>query len=395
MAEKLIKPRLIMFAGPNGSGKSSITPVFQNQPDFPKKYINPDEIALTLGGNTMEKAYQASAIAAQKRLKCINDKQSFSFETVMSHPSKLAILETAKQAGFETRIVFISTNNPLTNVERVKERVRDGKHDVPEDKVISRYHRTLSLLPRAAEIAHSTFIFDNSFSSPKLETVLSQGKVIEQPGETIKWVENIIKTLDERQQERLEIEQKNLDNLIAPLDKSEYLGKIESVSKHFVVQQTKNGQTVIHENSILNFDESVQGRDVTISYRNGVHNINILEEQIREQPVDTSQALGDVLFNLASSAKYIALNSSTQEISSNNQKVYNFPNGLVIEQNFHDLSIFYGDKSIQFDQDFNLVKNDFSDREIHQLNQKTQQIKQQKLEQNRKEQNQQDRGLSL
>lgn len=53
-----------MFAGPNGSGKSSVTPIFSSQADFPKNYINPDEIALTLGGNTMEKAYEASAIAA-------------------------------------------------------------------------------------------------------------------------------------------------------------------------------------------------------------------------------------------------------------------------------------------------------------------------------------------
>jgi len=76
-----------MFAGPNGSGKSSVTPLFQNQADFPKNYINPDEIALTLGGNTMKKAYEASAIAAGERLRCIERKESFAFETVMSHPS--------------------------------------------------------------------------------------------------------------------------------------------------------------------------------------------------------------------------------------------------------------------------------------------------------------------
>ena len=55
-----------MFARPNGSGKSSVTPLFQNQADFPKNYIDPDEIVLTLGGNTMKKAYEASAIVAGK-----------------------------------------------------------------------------------------------------------------------------------------------------------------------------------------------------------------------------------------------------------------------------------------------------------------------------------------
>jgi predicted ABC-type ATPase len=65
------KPLLVMFAGPNGSGKSTITPSFQAQPDFPSNYINPDEIALSLGGNIMERAYEASAIAANYRDECI------------------------------------------------------------------------------------------------------------------------------------------------------------------------------------------------------------------------------------------------------------------------------------------------------------------------------------
>ncbi|MCC0175828.1 hypothetical protein I4641_02380 [Waterburya agarophytonicola K14] len=79
MSDPQNKPVLVMFAGPNGSGKSTITPLFQNQPDFPQKYINPDEIALTLGGDTMSKAYEASAIAAQERLISIEENESFSF----------------------------------------------------------------------------------------------------------------------------------------------------------------------------------------------------------------------------------------------------------------------------------------------------------------------------
>ncbi len=154
--QKLDRPVLVMFAGPNGSGKSSVTPIFSSQTDFPKNYINPDEIALTLGGNTIEKAYEASAIAARERLRCIEQKESFAFETVMSHPSKLAILETARRAGFETRLIFVSTDNPQTNVDRVKQRVVEGGHDVPENKVVSRYHRSLSLLPRATPSVQSS-----------------------------------------------------------------------------------------------------------------------------------------------------------------------------------------------------------------------------------------------
>ena len=75
------KPRLVMFAGPNGSGKSTITPSFQAQPGFPSNYINPDEIAKSLGGDIMERAYEASAITANYRDECIRNGESFAFET--------------------------------------------------------------------------------------------------------------------------------------------------------------------------------------------------------------------------------------------------------------------------------------------------------------------------
>jgi predicted ABC-type ATPase/L-rhamnose mutarotase len=395
MAKENNQPLLFVFAGPNGSGKSTITPIFQSQTDFPQNYINPDEIALTLGGNTIEKAYEASAIAAQERFKCIEEKQSFAFETVMSHPSKLAILETAKQAGFETRLIFVSTDNPLINVERVKQRVIEGGHDVPEDKIVSRYHRALSLLPKAAEIADRTFVFDHSVSLKK-EITLSEGKIIEQSEETSKWVENTIKTLDERQQERLEINQTNSDSLTASLNKGEYLGKIKSVGKHFVTQQTKDGQIVVHENLILNLDRSVAGRDAAINYRNGVHNIDIQQEKSIEQPLDTSQPIDNVYYNLASSAKYLALNQGIKETDSNNHKqVYKDLSGMLIEKDSQGVSIFCGDKSICFDRDFNVVYNNFSEREIRQLNQQAQAIKQQTVEQNLELKNSQDSGLSL
>jgi predicted ABC-type ATPase len=287
------KPLLIVFAGPNGSGKSTVTPIFQSQSNFPENYINPDEIALTLGGNTMSKAYEASTIAAKKRLKCIEQKQSFSFETVMSHPSKLAILETAKQAGFEIQLIFISTDDPQTNVERVKQRVVEGGHDVPENKVISRYHRCLSLLPKASEIADKTYIFDNSDSS-KLELVLSQGKIIEKPGNTIEWVEKTVATLDERRQETLAIKQRNSEFLFARLDRDEHTGKIKSIGKHFSVQQTKDGQTIVHENLILNLDNSTIGQDISISYHNGVHKANPTRkiQQARVEKKDNQQRRG-------------------------------------------------------------------------------------------------------
>lgn len=318
------KPSVLMFAGPNGSGKSTVTPRFLERFDFPIRYINPDEIAATLDGNTMENAYRASAIAARERLDCINSKQSFSFETVMSHPSKLAILETAKEAGFETQIVFVSTNNPLINVGRVKQRVIEGGHDVPEDKIISRYYRSLSLLPKVSEIADRTLVFGND-DSLRLEMVLAQGKIIEKSENTVKWVENVIGILEARQQEKLAIARQNNNSVVAALNRSEHTGEIKAIGKHFTLQQTRDGRTIIHENSILNLTESAVGHEVSIDYRDGVHNISM-----PELAIDTSRTIDNILFELASSAKYLVLNEGTEELNSSSIQVYSLPSGMKI-----------------------------------------------------------------
>ena len=392
MSDKQDKPLLVMFAGPNGSGKSSVTPFFQSQPGFPQNYINPDEIALTLEGDTMSNAYQASAIAAQQRLEFISQGQSFAFETVMSHPSKLAILETAKQAGFETQVVFVSTGSSLQNVDRVRQRVADGGHDVPEQKIVSRYNRSMSLLPRAVEIADKTYIVDNSGSSPQIGAVLSQGQVMEKFETEIQWIEKTITTLDRRQIEILAIERSNSDYLLAGLNGGQYTGRIESVGEHFLVQQIEDGSAVIHENSILNLEKSAIGHDVSISYRDGVHKIAVPEIS---RDISEAISIEDTFFNLTSSAKYVVLNQGSEKIDSEGTKVYSFPSGIIIEKDSEGLSILYEDKSIKFDRDFNVVQNNFSDKEILQLNQQVSSTKQQLIQQNPERVIERDNGLSL
>jgi hypothetical protein len=135
----------------------------------------------------------------------------------------------------------------------------------------------LSLLPKATEIADKTYVFDNSSKASKLKAILSQGQLIEQAGTKIDWVEKTIATLNERQQERLAVEQLNSVSLLASLERGEHIGKIKSVGRHFVVQQTKQGQAIIHENSILGLDKSAVGHNVLISYRDGEYRIAIPE----------------------------------------------------------------------------------------------------------------------
>jgi predicted ABC-type ATPase len=217
--------RLRVFAGPNGSGKSTI---IKSVRDYKTEYgtidfgiyINADDINTTLLKGTFtfkdftvkivpdefvnsalssgliskkypkkefltsfefkdqtlillrkERSEQLAQIIADfLRKKLLSLGKKFSFETVFSHPSKLRIMEDAKAKGYKVYLYFVSTSSPDINKLRVKQRVKEGGHDVPPDKIESRYYRSLDLLFAAAQLSYQTYFFDNSKESPNLFT---------------------------------------------------------------------------------------------------------------------------------------------------------------------------------------------------------------------------------
>jgi predicted ABC-type ATPase len=155
-------PSLLVIAGPNGSGKSTLTEyLIEAGVDF-GEYINPDVIAAALDAPEPERSRRAQAIADHHRDRCLSNRISFSFETVMSHPSKVDVMIRAVEAGYDVTVYFVCTSDPEINVRRVENRVSMGGHDVPRERIVARYWRTLDLLCHAALVARRTVLFDNS-----------------------------------------------------------------------------------------------------------------------------------------------------------------------------------------------------------------------------------------
>jgi predicted ABC-type ATPase len=155
-------PFLLIVAGPNGSGKTTLTRLLRERGIDFGEYINPDDIALELRGSDEARVAEAQREADRRRDACIEAKRSFSFETVMSHPSKIDILRRAKTAGFFVQLYFVGIGDPRTNVDRVALRVAQGGHDVPTDRIIARWHRTMAFLIDAVRASDRAFVFDNS-----------------------------------------------------------------------------------------------------------------------------------------------------------------------------------------------------------------------------------------
>lgn len=156
------RPRLIVIAGPNGSGKSTLTSQFmKNGMDF-GVYINPDEIAKTLTGNDYENVRKAQKVAEEKRFELLEAGISHSFESVMSHPSKIEYIVAAKNQGFHTILLFVGINDPKINIARVSARVAEGGHGVPQEKIVERYKRTMEMLFDASMEVDEALVFDNT-----------------------------------------------------------------------------------------------------------------------------------------------------------------------------------------------------------------------------------------
>ena len=87
---------------------------------------------------------------------------SFSQETVFSHPSKVSALKRAAEAGYRTYLYFVATDSPLINLGRVANRKAQGGHDVPPEKVVARYSRSLAQVKDALPFLSRAYFFDNS-----------------------------------------------------------------------------------------------------------------------------------------------------------------------------------------------------------------------------------------
>lgn len=178
-------PRLLVFAGPNGSGKSSVTV----KVPIVGLYVNADDIKRARGCTDLEAAQEAEKI---RRL-LLAKRKDFTFETVLSTDRNLELLREAKQAGYSIMAVFVLTHDPEINVARVRQRAEAGGHPVPEEKIRSRYVKSLGNLASLVRIADRTMVLDNSGEKPDLICEVRGNEV--QIRENINWTKKEILAL--------------------------------------------------------------------------------------------------------------------------------------------------------------------------------------------------------
>jgi len=184
---------LTVIAGANGSGKSTLTKwakdFFQMEANLDADAASVDLQARETGPVNRIEAGREVLVAANELL---SKNMSFSVETTLSGSTYLKMLAEAKRRGYRTRLLYLGTEDISINIDRVKDRVLSGGHDVPLEDQRRRYGRSFANLPRALALADEAVLLDNSSSEGhRIVAVKREGQALRFLGERPHWAESL------------------------------------------------------------------------------------------------------------------------------------------------------------------------------------------------------------
>ena len=165
------QPVFWLLAGPNGAGKSTLyrALVLQGLISAEAEFVNADlyeKAALAHMTDPETRSTAAREWADARRAALLSEGRSFVSETVFSHPSKLELIEQARSAGFLVHLLVVASDDPQRLVARGRQRVGEGGHDVPAQRIVQRYPRTLADLAQAVRRADIAMLYDSEDVRP-------------------------------------------------------------------------------------------------------------------------------------------------------------------------------------------------------------------------------------
>jgi predicted ABC-type ATPase len=165
------KPSVVVLAGPNGAGKSTVSRKVLSPSLGVAHFVNADVIAHGLSAfRSEEMAVKAGRIMLEHLHELSEQKVSFAFETTLASRSFAPWIGKLKERGYSFQMIFVSLPSAEMAMNRVRDRVRRGGHDVPQDTIRRRYQRGLqNFFHLYRPLADAWWFYDNSFPTrPRL-----------------------------------------------------------------------------------------------------------------------------------------------------------------------------------------------------------------------------------
>ncbi len=171
-------PYVFIIAGPNGAGKTTLAPFLLRDALDLTEYVNADPIAQGLSGFRPESVNFEAGRIMLKRIHTLAERRSnFAFETTLATRSYAHFIRKMKDDGYILQLMFLSLKSSNVAIERVKERVRRGGHEVPDEVVQRRFDRGIrNFFELYMPLADTWGFYDNSLPGTPVLIALGRSK---------------------------------------------------------------------------------------------------------------------------------------------------------------------------------------------------------------------------
>mgnify|MGYP002754539070 CR=1 FL=1 len=180
-----------IIGGVNGCGKSSLTGALKAERRDLGIIIDVDKIAAEMGGNNLE----AGKEAVKKIDECFSRGVCFTQETTLSGRKTEQTIKRARDLGYYIRLYYIGLNSEDECMQRIKNRVSKGGHDIPEADVSrrfrGRFHSLVKVLPYCDEVT----LFDNDNGFVEVAEYVN-GELIPRGDYRPRWLQELLQIVN-------------------------------------------------------------------------------------------------------------------------------------------------------------------------------------------------------
>lgn len=162
------KPTCFIIAGPNGAGKTTFALRYLPQIAGCRNFVNADLIAYGFSPfDSLSAQYEAGRLFLRQIYANIDKRVDFAFETTLAGRSQINLLKKLRQNGWQIVLFFLWIPDAAFSKSRVRERVENGGHNIPDDAIYRRYPRIMyNLIKIYIPLCDKMICYDNSRSKP-------------------------------------------------------------------------------------------------------------------------------------------------------------------------------------------------------------------------------------
>ena len=168
--KKKQKSTCFIIAGPNGAGKTTFALRYLPQIAGCRNFVNADLIAYGLSPfDSLSSQYEAGRLFLREIYANIDKRVDFAFETTLAGRSHINLLKKLIKDDWQIVLFFLWIPDAAFSKKRIRERVKHGGHDIPDDAIYRRFPRIMhNFVKIYIPLCDKVVCYDNSESEPVL-----------------------------------------------------------------------------------------------------------------------------------------------------------------------------------------------------------------------------------